>query len=1312
MRRIHLLLMLMLMALAVFCSQASSVSIYLDDGRDLMTDTDEVNVTGRVEGSMDYWDDYYITHYRRGTAYNLTLDTYTMYLEPGLCVTALNGGSPILSPASGSSWDTHLYDFDVVEVDGFWYMFYVGSDGTYLNGTGQIGLATSADGISWSRYSSNPVLSSGVDTYDYYGLCDPVLLVENGTWYMWYGGNRNETTLDIDICLATSIDGLSWNKASANPLVRNAANASAWNGTQLRPTSVIRYSGYLCLYYSANGTSNITYLAMMASSDGINWTDYLWNPIYKAGRGWERQNTRYGSVETWRGQFRMWLYADGANGWKIGYMTSRSLYSWSNSSLHLMSPVNSTSYSKHLMYPAVLMEGGRYTMYALGVSGSDVGAYHCFNLTPVRLNGTYTSQLRDHGGVVSYFYVRWYYSMRNWSRLDFQIRHGNSTDSLSPWINLSSYGYLNATIPCRYFQYRVEFSVERAWLSGPYLYEILGAYNTMVDRFAYSLDSGPYTNVSLTSDGLWSIDLSVTEGAHSLDLYAEDSSNQSANVTLTIYSDQSPPTGDILLEWGMNTTADTTMEVLLTANDTIQPVMAYVSIRSDLQSADRFYVYRSETIVWAFDEDAIGRVRLYVQYEDYYGRLSPVYNDSVIIDRSPPVGSVVINSGANYTNSTEVTLSLDYHDESGVFVMWVSNKPDMSGLDSIRPTQNLSWRLQRDEGVKTVYVWLMDSLGWMTNLTASIILDQTPPIASLSIDQGAEYASQLKVRLFFEMDDQAPMEAVFKNPRDPWPDGWEAFHSPGSVSFTLPEGDDGVRTVLMMVRDAAGNRRVVFDEIVLDMTGPVGYIEIDGGREFTNKQDVRLSIHAIDAVSGMDAMIVSNAFSFPESQWQDFEERIEWTLSIIDGEKRVYVMLRDVAGSTSILQETIVLDTVPPRGSMVIGDSGGFVHEPTVVVYLEMEDANGLSGMRASATPDMEGVEWMPYGPTFEWVLPVQEGEHCVHVQVRDAAGNIRVKELSTFLDMTDPEVSMTIARGLVATMESDVEVQWSASDSNGLDGVRFAYEPNFTGVRWKFTFTTGLNEVSDVEWMELAAEGERRFYIQVMDLSGRVSTASDTIWYIRDRPEGAIVVGDGSGWTSTPEVPVSASWVGGSEVLDYRVALDREGLATADWIPIDRQGTVTLRNLAAMYTVHAQFRGRFDILSEPVSALINLDMSAPLVQLLGPTTRRTDDSTVALVVAFIEDRDPSPSIRWRVNEGQWYPYAGQIDVPLEVGRNVIDVECTDAAGNVGTGEWTIVRTEEEAPLTTWLVAGVAVAVAAALLGLYLLRYRKGRDEE
>ncbi|NIP36268.1 MAG: hypothetical protein GWN18_15075, partial [Thermoplasmata archaeon] len=222
---------------------------------------------------------------------------------------------------------------------------------------------------------------------------------------------------------------------------------------------------------------------------------------------------------------------------------------------------------------------------------------------------------------------------------------------------------------------------------------------------------------------------------------------------------------------------------------------------------------------------------------------------------------------------------------------------------------------------------------------------------------------------------------------------------------------------------------------------------------------------------------------------------------------------------------TIVLDTVPPRGTMSIGDGGGFVHEPTVIVYLEMEDANGLSGMRASATPDMDGVEWMPYGPTFEWVLPVKEGEHRVHVQVRDAAGNVRTKELRTFLDMTDPEVSMTIAGGLVATLETDVEVQWSAMDSNGLDCVRFAYEPNFTGVRWRFPFTTGLNEVSDVEWMELAAEGERRFYVQVMDLSGRVATASDTIWYIRDRPEGAIVLGDGAGWTSTPEVPVSASW-------------------------------------------------------------------------------------------------------------------------------------------------------------------------------------------
>ncbi|NIP36602.1 MAG: hypothetical protein GWN18_16690, partial [Thermoplasmata archaeon] len=442
-----------------------------------------------------------------------------------------------------------------------------------------------------------------------------------------------------------------------------------------------------------------TYLALMTSKDGGNWTDYAWNPIRKGARGWERQNTRYGSVETWKGQFRMWVYADGANGWKIGYITSRNGISWTNSSQHFLSPANNTTYSRHLMDPVVLQEGGGYTMYAIGVSGSGTAAYHSFRLTPVRLNGTYTSDVKDHGGVVAFFYLRWYYSVDSWSDIHVQLRHGNSTDSLSQWMNTTR-GYLNTTIKCRYVQYRVEFTNGRDWLSGPYFYEMVGAYYTTITRFAYSLDMGAYKNLTLDANGTWSLNLALDEGVHRLDLYAEDSAKDTGNRTCMIFVDHSPPTGDIMLEWGMNTTAETTMDVLLTANDTIMPVMAYVSIRADLTSADRYFVYRSETIVWAFDEDAIGPVRLYVQYQDYFGRLSPVYNDSVIIDRTPPVGTVVINSGANYTNSTEVTLSLDYYDESGVFVMWVSNTPDMSGLDSMRPTRNLTWRLQRDEGVK------------------------------------------------------------------------------------------------------------------------------------------------------------------------------------------------------------------------------------------------------------------------------------------------------------------------------------------------------------------------------------------------------------------------------------------------------------------------------------------------------------------------------------------------------------------------------------------------------------------------------------
>jgi hypothetical protein len=91
-----------------------------------------------------------------------------------------------------------------------------------------------------------------------------------------------------------------------------------------------------------------------------------------------------------------------------------------------------------------------------------------------------------------------------------------------------------------------------------------------------------------------------------------------------------------------------------------------------------------------------------------------------------PSGSIIINGGANYTNSTSVTLTLSASDADGVSQMCISNTTSCSSWQTY--TTSKPWTLTTGDGTKTVYVWYKDNAGNVpAQYSDSIILDTTVP---------------------------------------------------------------------------------------------------------------------------------------------------------------------------------------------------------------------------------------------------------------------------------------------------------------------------------------------------------------------------------------------------------------------------------------------------------------------------------------------------------------------------------------------------------------------------------------------------------
>lgn len=189
-------------------------------------------------------------------------------------------------------------------------------------------------------------------------------------------------------------------------------------------------------------------------------------------------------------------------------------------------------------------------------------------------------------------------------------------------------------------------------------------------------------------------------------------------------------------------------------------------------------------------------------------------------DTSAPNGSIAINAGAIYANSTSVALNLSAGDtDTGVTEMRFSNDgSSWSGWEVYAVSK--SWTLTSGDGSKTVYVQYKNNTGMISSsFSDSIILDTTAPTGSIVINSGAPYVNATSVNLELSASDggSGVSQMRFSNDGSSW-SSWETFAA--SKSWTLT-GGEGTKTVYVQYRDAWWNASGSFtDTIILDTIAP------------------------------------------------------------------------------------------------------------------------------------------------------------------------------------------------------------------------------------------------------------------------------------------------------------------------------------------------------------------------------------------------------------------------------------------------------------------------------------------------------------
>ncbi len=257
-----------------------------------------------------------------------------------------HGKEPVFAAQKGK-WDAMIRERGwVLREDGVWKLWYTGYDGT-RDGQRMLGLATSPDGIKWTRHPGNPLARD-------HWVEDMMIVKDAGKYWMFAEGREDRAHLLV------STDGIDWKRVGQLD-VRLKNGKPIADGPYGTPTAWLE-DGVWHLFYERQDKG-----IWLAKSKGMKvWTNVQDEPVLSPGPGeYDRDLVALNQIIKHKGRYYAYYHGSAKTGpkaklWSSAIATSRDLIHWEKYAENPLRPTEENKSSG-----IVIPDGDKFRLYTM-----------------------------------------------------------------------------------------------------------------------------------------------------------------------------------------------------------------------------------------------------------------------------------------------------------------------------------------------------------------------------------------------------------------------------------------------------------------------------------------------------------------------------------------------------------------------------------------------------------------------------------------------------------------------------------------------------------------------------------------------------------------------------------------------------------------------------------------------------------------------------------------------------------------------------------------------------------------------------------